>query len=107
MVLTFLELLFPTSFDRIKKEKPAQKGMKPLLISDKVLLEKFLTKFNEELQSNESPTLGISHIVLVRNKESKEKVEKAFDKYKFPVFTIFESKVERKKKLKMKSKRLF
>ena len=104
MVLTFLELLFPTSFDRIKKEKPAQKGMKPLLISDKVLLEKFLTKFNEELQSNESPTLGISHIVLVRNKE---KVEKAFDKYKFPVFTIFESKVERKKKLKMKSKRLF
>ena len=93
LILSFLEILFPTSFDRVKKEKPVQKGLKPFLISQRDILDDLLKKLNEEFQLRKIPTLGVSHIILVRNKASKEKAEMEFSKYKFPVFTIFESKV--------------
>ena len=94
LILSFLEILFPTSFDRVKKEKPVQKGLKPFLISQREILDNLLKKLNEEFQLRKIPTLGVSHIILVRNKASKEKAENEFSiKYKCPVFTIFESKV--------------
>jgi len=81
----------------VPKEIPVKKGMKPFLISERFILEKLLDKFNSEL--------GISHIILVRNKASKEKAEKEFSKYRCPVFTIFESKVFLN--LKKKNENLF
>ena len=91
-----MELLFPTSFDKVKKEKPVQKGIKPLFISEKELLEKWLKKINSEFANTQSPTLGVSHIVLVRNNETKEQSREFFSNYKCPIFTIYESKVNYK-----------
>lgn len=93
LILSFLEILFPTSFDRVKKEKPVQKGLKPFLISQRKILDELLKKLNAEFHLSENPTLGVSHTILVRNKESKKRAEAEFSQFKCPVFTIFESKV--------------
>ena len=68
--------------------------MKPFVISQWEILDNLLKKINEESQLQEIPTLGVSHTILVRNQKSKEKAERELsEKYKCPVFTIFESKV--------------
>lgn len=88
-----MEILFPTSLDNVKKEKPIEKGMKPFIISKKEILVRLLNKINSETQMNDYSNLGASHIILVRNKEDKEPIEKEFSKFKCPVMTIYESKV--------------
>jgi len=107
VIISLLEILFPTSLDKIRKERPFKKGTKSKFLSNKDLLLKLLenldqkTKKNEEnkekilqeVKPKEDPTLGLSYVVLVRNKEIKKKVENYFAQFHCPVFTIYESKV--------------
>ena len=79
--------------DIIAKEKPVKEGIKPIIISDKNLLQEVLKESNNQFNILMSPTVGMSQIILVRNYESKKQFSETFPDSKYLIFTIYESKV--------------
>ena len=89
-VIRLLELFFPTSIDKLRKEKSALDGLKPILVDTEALLYgMFMGSDNEQLRA--PIEFGFNQAILVRTTEAKEKLP---DFLKGALcFTIHEAKV--------------
>jgi hypothetical protein len=86
-------VIFPTSLDKIEKEIPVHKGKNSIFLTDEQLFFKLLEKFNHEVVSLTKPTFGYAFTILVKSKETREKLKKSLSNYNVPIFTVYESKV--------------
>ena len=53
VIINILEVLFPTSLDKIKKERPFQKGKKSIFMSNQDILRKLLKKLDQNFNIQE------------------------------------------------------
>ena len=88
-VIRLLELLFPESIDKLKKEQSKQDGMKPMVLNNEDELAKsFLQTTGQDSESHVQ--FGFDQAVIVRSKEVEDELPSFLRSYL--VFTLQECK---------------
>ena len=92
-VINLIEIFFPKTIDRMRKEKSNIDGPKPVLVLNdlELLLMVLLGKEKYSYQSLSSIQFGCNQVIIVRNQESKSRVPKIFQHTL--CLTVYEAKV--------------
>lgn len=99
--MNVIELFFPKTIDKLKKEKSTVDGPKPIVLDDANIELLFLLLFGAEnyrqqkleASQNKSPIeFGCNQVIIVKDQESKEKVPQLL-KHAL-CLTVFEAKVK-------------